>query len=216
MIYFTSDCHFNHKNILAYEPESRPFASIEEMNEAIIANWNGVVTNEDEVWVLGDFFMGQTTAIESILDRLNGKIHLVRGNHDQKNRMKIYEARGIDIHDIAYLPYKGRYFILCHFPNESAEFVRMVVEDNSEVVWLYGHVHGKAPKGYVNGTYHVGADTNNLTPISIQQIWEECWPQEIMTPEVTAYKEEHDTPCHACQKECGFDNRCGEFAKERN
>lgn len=191
MIYFTSDCHFNHKNILAYEPESRPFASIEEMNEAIIANWNGVVTNEDEVWVLGDFFMGQVTAIESILDRLNGKIHLVRGNHDQKNRMKIYEARGIDIHDIAYLPYKGRYFILCHFPNESAEFVRMVVEDNSEVVWLYGHVHGKAPKGYVNGTYHVGADTNNLTPISIQQIWEECWPQEIMTPEVTAYKEAH-------------------------
>lgn len=161
------------------------------MNEAIIANWNGVVTAEDEVWVLGDFFMGQLTAIESILDRLNGKIHLVRGNHDQKNRMKIYEARGIDIHDIAYVQYKGRYFVLCHFPNESEEFVRMVIEDNSEVVWLYGHVHGKAPKGYVNGTYHVGADTNNLTPISIQQIWEECWPQEIMTPEVTAYKEAH-------------------------
>ena len=191
MIYFTSDCHFNHKNILAYEPESRPFATIEEMNEVIIANWNSVVTAEDEVWVLGDFFMGQLTAIESILDRLNGKIHLVRGNHDQKNRMKIYEAHGIDIHDIAYVQYKGRYFVLCHFPNESEEFVRMVIEDNSEVVWLYGHVHGKAPKGYVNGTYHVGADTNNLTPISIQQIWEECWPKEIMTPEVAAYKEAH-------------------------
>ena len=161
------------------------------MNEVIIANWNSVVTAEDEVWVLGDFFMGQLTAIEPILDRLNGKIHLVRGNHDQKNRMKIYEAHGIDIHDIAYVQYKGRYFVLCHFPNESEEFVRMVIEDNSEVVWLYGHVHGKAPKGYVNGTYHVGADTNNLTPISIQQIWEECWPQEIMTPEVTAYKEAH-------------------------
>lgn len=216
MIFLTSDCHFNHKNILAYEPESRPFATIEEMNEAIINNWNSVVTDEDEVWVCGDFFMGQLTAIDPILDRLKGKIHLVRGNHDQKNRMKIYEERGIDVHDIAYIQYKGRYFILCHFPNESAEFVRMVVEDNSEVVWLYGHVHGKAPKGYVNGTYHVGADTNNLTPISIQQIWEECWPQEIMTPGMTAYKEEHDTPCHACQKECGFDNRCGEFAKESN
>lgn len=191
MIYFTSDCHFNHKNILAYEPESRPFATIEEMNEVIIANWNSVVTAEDEVWVLGDFFMGQLIAIEPILDRLNGKIHLVRGNHDQKNRMKIYEARGIDIHDIAYVQYKGRYFVLCHFPNESEEFVRMVIEDNSEVVWLYGHVHGKAPKGYVNGTYHVGADTNNLTPISIQQIWEECWPKKIMTPEVVAYKEAH-------------------------
>ena len=191
MIYCTSDCHFNHKNILSYEPQSRPFATIEEMNETIISNWNSVVTAEDEVWVLGDFFMGQLTAIDPILDRLNGKIHLVRGNHDQKNRLKIYEAHGIDIHDIAYIQYKGRYFVLCHFPNENEEFIRMIIEDNSEVVWLYGHIHSKAPKGYVNGTYHVGVDTNNLTPISIQQIWEECWPKEIMTPEVIAYKETH-------------------------
>ena len=191
MIYCTSDCHFNHKNILSYEPQSRPFATIEEMNETIISNWNSVVTAEDEVWVLGDFFMGQLTEIDPILDRLNGKIHLVRGNHDQKNRMKIYEAHGIDIHDIAYIQYKGRYFVLCHFPNENKEFIRMIIEDNSEVVWLYGHVHSKAPKGYVNGTYHVGVDTNNLTPNSIQQIWEECWPKEIMTPEVIAYKEAH-------------------------
>ena len=55
MIYCTSDCHFNHKNILSYEPQSRPFATIEEMNETIISNWNSVVTAEDEVWVLGDF-----------------------------------------------------------------------------------------------------------------------------------------------------------------
>lgn len=191
MIYCTSDCHFNHKNILSYEPQTRPFATTEEMNETIISNWNSVVTAEDEVWVLGDFFMGQLTAIDPILDRLNGKIHLVRGNHDQKNRIKIYEAHGIDIHDIAYIQYKGRYFVLCHFPNENKEFIRMIIEDNSEVVWLYGHVHSKAPKGYVNGTYHVGVDTNNLTPISIQQIWEECWPKEIMTPEVIAYKEAH-------------------------
>lgn len=161
------------------------------MNETIISNWNSVVTAEDEVWVLGDFFMGQLTEIAPILDRLNGKIHLVRGNHDQKNRIKIYEAHGIDIHDITYIQYKGRYFVLCHFPNENKEFIRMIIEDNSEVVWLYGHVHSKAPKGYVNGTYHVGVDTNNLTPISIQQIWEECWPKEIMTPEVIAYKEAH-------------------------
>ena len=191
MIWLTSDCHFNHKNIIPYEPESRPFNSIQEMNETIISNWNSVVKEIDEVWVLGDFFMGMLTEIEPILKRLNGKIHLVRGNHDQKNRIKIYEENGIDVHDIAYLQYKGRYFILCHFPNESEEFVRMVVEDNSEVVWLYGHVHSKAPKGYVNGTYHVGVDTNNLTPISIQQIWEECWPQEIMTPEIQNYKNEH-------------------------
>lgn len=213
MIWLTSDTHFSHKNILSYEPNSRPFASIEEMNETLINNWNNVVNEDDDVWVCGDFFMGPITNIEPILNRLKGKIHLVRGNHDQKNRMKIYEAHGIDIHDIAYIQYKGRYFILCHFPNESQEFVRMVIEDNSEVVWCYGHVHGKAPKGYVNGTYHVGVDTNNLTPISIEQIWSECWPQEIMTKEVQEYKDSHNTTCEACQKECGPDNRCDGFAR---
>ena len=54
MIYLTSDLHFNHMNILKYEPESRPFSSIEEMNEVIIQNWNEVVKISDTVYVLGD------------------------------------------------------------------------------------------------------------------------------------------------------------------
>jgi calcineurin-like phosphoesterase family protein len=164
----------------------------EEMNEAIIERWNSVVSPEDEVYHLGDFFMGQLTGIEPILNRLNGKITLIRGNHDQKNRIKIYEEHGIEVKNLEYIQYKGRFFILCHFPIASEEFIRMVIKDNSEVVNLYGHVHSNAPKGYVNGTYHVGMDTNDLTPISIQQIWEECWPAEIMTPEIEKYKKEHE------------------------
>lgn len=200
MIYLTSDTHFNHKNILAYEPTSRPFASVEEMNEAIIEKWNSVVSPEDEVYHLGDFFMGQLTEIEPILNRLNGKITLIRGNHDQSNRMKIYKEHGIVIKDIEYLKYKGRFFILCHFPIANEEFIKMVIKDNSEVVNLYGHVHSNAPKGYVNGTYHVGMDTNDLTPISIEQIWSECWPAEIMTPLVATYKEK----CSSCINEDAF------------
>ena len=82
MIYFTSDTHFNHTNILKYEPETRPFETIEEMNETLIANWNNVVKEEDTVYVLGDFFMGMLDAIEPIYNRLNGKVILIRGNHD--------------------------------------------------------------------------------------------------------------------------------------
>jgi calcineurin-like phosphoesterase family protein len=64
----------------------------------------------------------------------------------------------------------------------------MVIEDNSEVVNLYGHVHSNAPLGYNNGTYHVGVDTNNLVPISLEQIWRECWPEKQMeNPFVSAY-----------------------------
>ena len=199
-IFLTSDLHFNHKNILAYESESRPFENIPEMNEALIANWNNVVSNEDDVWVLGDFFMGQLMDIGSILSRLNGKIHLVRGNHDTKNRLTFYEYEfGIDIHDIAYINYKGRFFILCHFPLASEEFIKMVRQDNSEAIICYGHIHHNAPKGYVDGTFHVGADTNDLTPVDIEDIWQQSWPKEDeITPEVKEYKEFHANDCGDC------------------
>ena len=192
MIYVCSDTHFNHANILKYEPTSRPFETVEEMNNTIIKNWNSVVTEEDTVYVCGDMFMGPLDKINKILDQLNGKIILVRGNHDTKNRLEYFKEYGIEVKDIDYISYKGRFFILCHFPIASEEFINMVRKDNSEVVVLYGHVHSNAPTGYVDGTYHVGMDTNNLTPISLEQIWQECWPEEIMTPEVKKYKEEHE------------------------
>lgn len=190
MIYLTSDLHFNHKNIIEYC--NRPFNSVEEMNKTLIANWNKTVTPTDTVYVLGDFILGAADQTKAILERLNGKIILVRGNHDSKAKLAIYSSLGMEIKDIAYLEYKGRFFIMCHFPNESEDFVKMVRDSNSEVIWAYGHVHEIAPKGYVNGTYHIGVDTNNYTPISIQQIWEESWPQEIMTPEIQEYKDAHD------------------------
>lgn len=194
MIWLTSDLHFNHVNILKYEPVSRPFESVEEMNEAIIKNWNDRVKPGDTVYVLGDMMMGQLDEGKECLKRLNGKIVLIRGNHDSFKRIKMYKEMGIEVHDIYYLPYKGRYFILCHFPIASEEFIKMVIKDNSEVVNLYGHIHSNAPKGYVNGTYHVGLDTNDLCPISIQQIWNECWPEEQMKqPEVKAYHDAHAT-----------------------
>lgn len=192
MIYITSDTHFNHANILKYEAETRPFETIEEMNETIINNWNSVVAEDDTIYVCGDMFMGMLDKIEPIINRLKGKIILVRGNHDTKNRLEIYKTLGIEIHDIAYISYKGRFFILCHFPIASPEFINMVRKDNSEVVVLYGHIHSNAPKGYIDGTYHIGMDTNDLTPISLEQIWKECWPDEIMTPEVINYKKEHE------------------------
>jgi calcineurin-like phosphoesterase family protein len=194
-IFLTSDTHFNHLNILKYEPETRPFSSVEDMNEAIIANWNSVVSPEDTVYHLGDFFMGRYDAIEGILDRLNGTIKLIRGNHDTKARLDLYKARGIEVKELDYINYKGRFFILCHFPNNSEEFIRMITHDNSEVVWCYGHVHSNAPEGYHDGTFHVGMDTNNLVPISIEEIWSQCWPEEIMTPEIQHYKDSHDKGC---------------------
>lgn len=192
MIWVTSDLHFNHINILKYEPESRPFDSVEEMNEELITRWNLVVKPTDTVYVLGDLAMGRIEDSRACIERLHGKIILIRGNHDTKARLEMYKELGIEVHDIFYLPYKGRWFIMCHFPIASEEFIKMVIQDNSEVVNLYGHVHHNAEKGYVNGTYHVGVDTNNLMPVSLQQIWEECWPADMLAkPDIRNYYEAH-------------------------
>lgn len=190
MIWFTSDLHFNHQNILKYEPNSRPFETIDEMNEVLIKNWNDRVKPEDTVFVLGDLSMGRWEDAGTCIKRLNGKIVLVRGNHDTPKRLELYKSLGIEIHDIYYLSYKGRYFICCHFPIANEEFIKMVIKDNSEVVNLYGHIHSNAPVGYKDGTFHVGVDTNELRPISIEEIWSQCWPSEqLAQPEVKAYYE---------------------------
>ena len=78
--WFTSDTHFGHKNILEYEKEARPFETVEEMNEQLIANWNDTVRPKDIVFHLGDFAFGAINV--PIADRLNGYKRLVMGNHD--------------------------------------------------------------------------------------------------------------------------------------
>ena len=55
MIYFTADLHFYHENVISHA--SRPFSSVEEMNEALIRNWNKIVKPTDEIYILGDFTM---------------------------------------------------------------------------------------------------------------------------------------------------------------
>ena len=167
----TSDTHFSHVNIIKFEPAARPFNSIEEMNEILIKNWNDKVMPEDTIIHCGDFFMGKLEEIDKILPRLNGKIILVKGNHDTPARIEKFKEYGVEVHDIYYITYKGVFFICCHFPFDSKDFIEMVRGDNPEVVFLYGHIHSNAPPHYSNGTYHVGVDTNNLAPVKLKDIW---------------------------------------------
>ena len=81
--FFTSDTHFNHANIIRFC--NRPFKDVEQMNEVMIANWNSVIGKDDTVFHLGDFCLGGAAEWTKILDRLNGKIYLIMGNHDLKN-----------------------------------------------------------------------------------------------------------------------------------
>lgn len=173
-IFVTSDCHFGHKNILSYCTESRPFSNTDIHDAVIIENWNNTVSPEDTVYVLGDFFMGPLTLIDSVLPQLNGKIRLITGNHDEKRRIERYKQYGVEViawKEGYYLFYDGITFFMHHFPvEENFDYLK----DSAEV-YLYGHVHDKAPRGLVKNkgnlyTYHVGVDTNSLTPVSLDEI----------------------------------------------
>jgi calcineurin-like phosphoesterase family protein len=92
-IWFTSDTHFFHENVIKYC--SRPYQNIEEMNSKLIDNWNSCVKKNDIVWHLGDFSFGSKDNIRKILPRLNGRIRLIKGNHDRHNNM-FYIDQGFD------------------------------------------------------------------------------------------------------------------------
>lgn len=84
MNYYISDLHFGHKNILRFD--NRPYNTTEEMELDLISRWNKQVSNADHVYVLGDFLWkaGSDEWIR-ILNKLNGNIHLILGNHDPEH-----------------------------------------------------------------------------------------------------------------------------------
>lgn len=82
MNYFISDLHLGHNNCLAFD--NRPFKSIDEQDEVIIKNWNGVVGIDDDVFLLGDISWYDAKKTIEIFNKLNGHIHLIKGNHDGK------------------------------------------------------------------------------------------------------------------------------------
>ena len=170
-VLFTSDTHFYHANIINFC--KRPFANVETMNEALIENWNAVVGVDDIVFHLGDFCFGGSAEWTNILNRLNGKIYLIVGNHDLKNLRKGYYKRFEDVVMQMHIEVDKQRIYLNHCP-----FLCYAGAYNG--AWqLFGHVHtcknniGKdAPRlNMIFPTqYDVGVDNNNFTPVSFDQV----------------------------------------------
>lgn len=149
-VFFTSDTHFNHKNIIAFC--DRPFFSLEEMNEALIANFNRVVGKKDTVYHLGDFAMGQWHLAQPIFDRLNGaKKILIKGNHDQSKK-KMLELGFDEVHDS--LEWNG--WLLRHHPMRTHKQM------------LTGHIHQHWKR--IDNVINAGVDVWDFTPRSIEEL----------------------------------------------
>ena len=135
-LFFTADTHFGHKNVIKYC--NRPYSSVEEMNEAIVARWNETVGELDTVIHLGDFSFLSPSFSREIMNRLNGHIILVRGNHDSD---KIIDPCGFsDVVD--YLDLKVNDGGM-HQPISCMHYPLAVWPSSHFGAWhLHGHSHG--------------------------------------------------------------------------
>lgn len=163
MIYFTSDTHYFHRNIIEFC--NRPFSDLDHMHEMLILGWNRVVQPDDTVYHLGDVAFQVSMKfpqILNILERLNGKKILVAGNHDKQFLRKMDEM--LHIWDNVHTePVFLDSMLLAHHPT----YDRAHLMDGGVV--LHGHEHSeKNIRPY--RMYDVGVDANSYTPISLNSI----------------------------------------------
>jgi len=181
-IFFTSDLHFNHENILKFC--KRPFKDVQEMNEALIENYNNKVPEDGIVFNLGDFAWGGFKPYKDVLERLNGKTIFIRGNHDRKNGPQTEEQYNrlfeFSSHQML-IEIEGRKVYLNHFPFLC--YSGTFRDKNALVYQLHGHVHLSNVRHRNTGRdcercfnmlfptqYDVGVDFNDFTPISWHEL----------------------------------------------
>lgn len=177
-IFVTSDLHLGHNKSFIYE--ARGFETVEEMNAEIIRRWNSVVGEEDDVFVLGDLVMGSLENLR-FLEELNGRIHIVRGNHDTDNRWGHYKAieNVVEMENSIYFSYNGYKFYLSHYSTITTRADVGKPLKNC-LVNLCGHTHTKNPfeDWGIGMIYHCEVDAHDCTPVSIEKIIEDLeWQQ---------------------------------------
>lgn len=167
-IFLTSDWHLGHDREFIWK--IRGFASVEDMNEAIIERHNAQVKEDDDVYVLGDVCLGAIDNINHLL-RLNGKLHFVRGNHDTDLRWKVYETlpNVVEMDNVILLKYKDYHIYMSHYPTLTGNLERESLKQMT--INFYGHTHQKTnfyeDRPYM---YHVGVDSHNCFPVPIDII----------------------------------------------
>lgn len=165
-LFFTSDTHFGHANIIKYS--NRPFRNKDEMDEAIIENWNKVVSDKDVIYHLGDFSFDNYEYTRNILKRLKGHKHFIWGNHDrlfQKNKelLGYFES----VQDYKEIKWNDKKLVLIHYPLLTWN------KGHHGSFHLHGHCHGTLNHLNKNTTrLDVGVDNFNYAPVSFEEITE--------------------------------------------
>lgn len=177
--FFTSDEHFSHANIIRLS--ARPFASLEEMNTALVERWNATVGPEDEVWCLGDFAMGRSKGRLDVVAALRGHKILIPGNHDtcavyhkraERERARYLEAGFDAVVAPQSLVLAEASVLVDHFPyvGDSGHDERYAAQRPADRgAWLlHGHVHDRwRQRGRM---INVGVDAWGGFPVSEERL----------------------------------------------
>lgn len=159
-IFVISDTHFSHYNMV-HKFKTRPFDTVEEMDEVLIENWNKTVKPGDKVYHLGDFAFGPKVNHPSLVKRLNGKKRLVVGNHD-------------DVKSLA--PYFQKVMLWRMWPEFGLLFTHVPVHPSTlgegrfgrEFINVHGHIHANRSP---DGPYRcVCVEQTNYLPVNIEEL----------------------------------------------
>lgn len=164
---FVADTHWSHRATLVGGRLglNRPFATIEEHDEALIARWNAAVRPQDTVWHLGDvFYRCPELRAREIFSRLHGRRFLVRGNHDRIGQRMSWDGPVVDV---------ARVHVTCDDGTTATVFAshyahRVWPGMHRGVIHLYGHSHGSLP-GTAMST-DVGVDCFDFRPVTLEEI----------------------------------------------
>ncbi len=164
-VWFTSDWHLDHKNMIGFL--NRPFDpyDIDHMNDSIIRRFNLVVEDTDKVYFLGDFaFTRDLQRVRSFLRRMNGDWTFIAGNHDEQyGLLQVFKQFG-DVHKRLGITCEGKHITLSHY----AMFQHNRSHHNS---WqLYGHHHEDISHLIQGKKMNVCVDVNNFRPVSFYEV----------------------------------------------
>ena len=169
MIYYTSDLHLGHANIIRHC--ERPFSNADEMDAVLIKNWNNKVHRDDTVYIVGDFLFRANRPAEEYLSELKGKKHLIIGNHDKywmgmTDLDQWFESVSpmLSISDRSYTA------TLCHYPMMSWPDI------STGGYMIYGHIHNNTDADYWpllamrDQMLNAGVDINGFEPVTLEEM----------------------------------------------
>ncbi|MBS1722650.1 MAG: metallophosphoesterase family protein [Armatimonadetes bacterium] len=160
-VWFTSDTHFGHK--LGRLLEYRGFTDVDEMNEVLVQRWNARVKPEDVVYHLGDLALG-SPATKEYVQRLNGRILWVGGNHDHRRTFKLYaDVVHTILPPLHEIQVEEHHVVLCHYP------MRHWNRSHYGSYHLHGHNHGNLVH-VAERAMDVGVDPCGLAPVSFEEV----------------------------------------------